>query len=153
MASRRSDFRKGSTVYPAKYAATSLNRGWKLSYTYSFKDQSIVRNYNSKFLYRHEGIQLLQTYFVAIFQVKVHTRLIFQILGYGILFRVSEENIAAHRNDRKIRIFDESNIIKVGLLNLKLWTDHFLGKRMVSNKTWKLNIMFEVKEESVAFYW
>ena len=27
MASRRSDFRKGSTVYPAKYAATSLNRG------------------------------------------------------------------------------------------------------------------------------
>ena len=92
----------------------------------SFKDQSIVRNYNSKFLYRHEGIQLLQTYFVAIFQVKVHTRLIFQILGYGILFRVSEENIAAHRNDRKIRIFDESNIIQV---SFKRWKSKLiLGK-------------------------
>jgi hypothetical protein len=37
----------------------------------------------------------------------------FKILGYGILFRVSDDNIKAHANDRKVRIFDESNVIKV----------------------------------------
>ena len=35
------------------------------------------------------------------------------VLGYGILFRVSDENIAAHANDRKVRHFDETNIIEV----------------------------------------
>ena len=32
------------------------------------------------------------------------------------MFRVSDDNIAAHRNDRKIRAFDETNTIQVCVL-------------------------------------